>query len=622
MKLNFTLFILLIFSLSIAAQNINLIAGIPGTPGNSGDGGPANLATLSPYSIALDNAGNIYIGDWGNRKVRKVDANGIIHSFAGNGTVTAGNGGDNIPALAASLHTIDDITADNNGNIYIADHARGEVRKVNTQGIISTVAGNGSLGHGIYGDGDGGPAVQAPLYHAMGVAVDPAGNIYIVETSNGVIRKVNTQGIISTIAGKGIMGAGYSGDGGPALQAKLNDPTDIALDPAGNIYIADLANHVIRKINTQGIITTFAGTGIKGYSGDGGMATAARLFRPFGVAADNAGNVYIAEDSNHVIRKVDVNGIITTVAGIGIEGYSGDGGLATHARLTIPQRLAVDNLGNIFLTDWVNNTVRKISSCANSSPSAVSISSSSTVACANTAIVFTANPVNGGGSPRFLWQVNGQFTGSDGASFTTSDLRDGNIVSCILISSESCTASVTSTNSISVTIKNSPVITIPPEYIIEPGALIRLNPIITGNIAQVQWTPATSLSNPSIRDPLATPATTTVYTVRVRSADGCESEAKTKVIVYRKLLMPSAFTPNGDGLNDIFRIPPSTTLTLAEFSVYDRWGNTVFRTNDMNKGWNGLHKGTFAPTGIYVYMIRGNDSKGDIFAKGTVMLVK
>src|SRR6185295_4574827 len=192
MKLKFTLAILLAFSLTAPAQIIDRIAGIPGTYGNSGDGGPASAATLAvPYSVAVDNAGNIYIGDWWNRKVRKIDASGIITAFAGNGTVTAGNGGDGIPALNASLHTVDDIAVDNNGNVFIADHARNEIRKVNAQGIISTVAGNGLTGSNNFGVGDGGPAVAAPLYTPMSVAVDQAGNIYIAETSSGDIRKVN-----------------------------------------------------------------------------------------------------------------------------------------------------------------------------------------------------------------------------------------------------------------------------------------------------------------------------------------------------------------------------------------------------------------------------------------------
>jgi gliding motility-associated-like protein len=622
MKLNFTLAILLAFSLSAPAQIINRIAGIPGTPGNSGDGGPASTATLAmPYCVAVDNAGNIYLGDWWNRRVRKIDASRNITAFAGNGTVMAGNGGDGIPALNASLHTIDDIAIDNNGNVFIADYARSEIRKVNAQGIISTVAGNGLSSSDNYGVGDGGPAVAAPLYTPMSVAVDQAGNMYIAETSSGVIRKVNTQGIISTIAGRGFWDQGYSGDGGPASQAKLNIPTDLAIDLAGNIYIADLGNHVIRKINSQGVITTFAGTGIKGYSGDGGPATSARLFRPFGVATDNAGNVYIAEDSNHVIRKVDVNGIITTVAGTGMEGYSGDGGLAINARLAIPQRLAVDNMGNIYVPDWVNHTVRKIGACVNSVPSSVSISSSSTVACANTPLVFTANAVNGGSSPRFLWQVNDQPAGNGQLSFTISALADGDIINCIMISSETCTLPATS-NSISVTIKGSPVINLPAQYAINPGASIQLNPVITGNVAHIEWTPVTSLNNSSIPNPVATPPATTEYTIKVRSADGCESEAKTRVIVYRKLLMSSAFTPNGDGLNDIFRIPTGTTLNQLQFSIFDRWGNIVFQTSDINKGWDGLHNGTPLPPGVFVYLIRGNDSGYEVMAKGTVILVK
>jgi gliding motility-associated-like protein len=190
-----------------------------------------------------------------------------------------------------------------------------------------------------------------------------------------------------------------------------------------------------------------------------------------------------------------------------------------------------------------------------------------------------------------------------------------------MISSETCTLPATS-NSISVTIKGSLVINLPAQYAITPGASIQLNPVITGNVAHIEWTPAASLNNSSIPNPVATPPATTEYTIKVRSADGCESEAKTRVIVYRKLLMSSAFTPNCDGLNDIFRIPTGTTLNQLQFSIFDRWGNIVFQTSDINKGWDGLHNGTPLPPGVFVYLIRGNDSGYEVMAKGTVILVK
>jgi uncharacterized protein (TIGR03437 family) len=239
--------------------------------------------------------------------------------------------------------------------LYIVDGGNSCIRKVATNGIITTVAGNGSYGY----SGDGGPATSAQLYNPLGVAVDAAGNLYIADSANSRIRKVATNGIITTGAGSGSIG--YSGDAGPATSAQLRGPSGVAVDAAGNLYIADAGNSRIRKVATNGIITTVAGNGSPGYSGDGGPATRAQLYLPLGVAVDAAGNLYIITDSDYYvsrIRKVATNGIITTIAGNGSPGYSGDGGPATSAQLDDTSGVAVDATGNVYVAVTGNNAIR------------------------------------------------------------------------------------------------------------------------------------------------------------------------------------------------------------------------------------------------------------------------
>ena len=601
-------------------QIINTIAGTVGVAGYSGDGGQANIAKFAvPYAVASDNTGNIFIGDWFNRVVRRIDNNGIVTTIAGTGI--GGYSGDGGTALNARINTPYDIAIDNNNNIYIADIGNEVIRKINQQGIISTIAGNGSFGNGASGIGDGGPATSAPLYDALAVAVDNNGNIYIVETAKNSIRKVNSSGIISTIAGQGLFFGGYSGDGGPASQAKLNGPIDIAIDNGGNILIADLGNHVIRKIAPSGIISTIAGNGTPGYSGDGGLATLAQLNRPHGITVDNVGNIYITEDSNHVIRKINTSGIISTIAGTGTKGYSGDGGQAVNARLTIPERLAIDNAGNIYFSDYHNHTIRKVTACLSDNASSVSISSDKTIICQGEAVTFIATGVNGGSNPFYHWKINGRSAGNSSNVFSTNTLQNGDIVSCTMVSSIACTQPINS-NSISVTVYPSPIVNAGPDLLINPGQSIQLQARTNSTANTFQWSPPAGLNNINVLNPTANPQVSTTYKLKAVSSNGCESYDEVKVTVYQKLFMPSAFTPNNDGLNDLFRIPPGTTMQLTAFTVFNRWGQLVFKTSDINKGWDGTINSIDAPSGIYVFLISGNSAYGKISEKGTTMLMR
>ncbi len=337
---------------------ITTIAG-KGTVGYSGDGGAALNAQLSnPYSIAIDNVGNIYFADNGNNRIRKIrKSDSTISSVAGNGVM--GFNGDNIAATAAAIAYPTSICIDNSGNLYIADNNNNRVRKINNSGIITSFAGYGLIGY----TGDGGPASVAKFNLVTGLASDNSGNIYIADNNNNEIRKVDMSGTITTIAGSYLQ-AGFSGDMGPATAALLNGPTSITFDKNGNYYIADLVNNRIRKVNTSGIISTIAGNGqnaSQGLYGDEGPAISALLHGPLGLAYDTSGNLYIADAGNHCIRKVDTSGRISTVAGNDTLGNTGDGGLAIYAKINNPVSVATDRRGNLFICDYTAGVIRKVS---------------------------------------------------------------------------------------------------------------------------------------------------------------------------------------------------------------------------------------------------------------------
>ena len=389
---------------------ISTIAG-NGINGFGGDGGPATAAEISyAAGVAVDKMGNVYFSDMANLRMRKISTSGIISTIAGNGT--AGYGGDDSAATIAMINYAWGVCVDTSGNIYFSDGSNNRIRKINTSGIITTVAGNGAAGF----SGDGGPATAAELNSPWGLCVDKGGNVIIADVMNNRIRKISPAGIITTIAGDSVAGRtgdggaatlaeltspygvatnkngniclidgnnlavnvrmindsgiirtiagntsfGYTGDGTAATATLLGEPVDCFVDSTGNMYIADQYNYRIRKVNTSGIISTFAGTGAAGYSGDGGPATAATMNRIWSVTGDNRGNIYFSDYNNFVVRKITSSGIISTVAGNNTAGYGGDHGPATAAMINSPAKLAFDNNGNLYIGDWGNQVVRKV----------------------------------------------------------------------------------------------------------------------------------------------------------------------------------------------------------------------------------------------------------------------
>jgi uncharacterized protein (TIGR03437 family) len=318
----------------------------------AGDGGPARAASLAgPTAVAIDSADNLFIADTGNSVVRRVDTTGTITTVAGSGGY--GFSGDGGPATKATLTNPTGVALDSNGNLYIADQNNNVIRMVNSATVISTYAGNGAPGNG---SGDGGPAIKAAIPYPVALAIDPSGNLYVAQRFYPVVRKVAPTGIISTVAGNGSNSS--TGDGGLATSASFNVISAVTTDPAGYLYIVELLGERIRRVSPNGIVITLAGTGKNAFGGDGGSATAASLSAPSGVAADSTGNIYIGDRDNDRVRRIDGAGTITTFAGQG--SVIGDGGPAIQARLDGLSGIAFDSAGNLYIVEQGANRVRKV----------------------------------------------------------------------------------------------------------------------------------------------------------------------------------------------------------------------------------------------------------------------
>ncbi|GIU75703.1 MAG: hypothetical protein KatS3mg004_2790 [Bryobacteraceae bacterium] len=335
-----------------------------GAAGFAGDSGKAQDAQINfPLGLAIDKSGNVYIADQFNHRIRRIAPDGTITTVAGSGT--QGSAGDDGPATSAQLNYPSGIAIDGSGALYITDTMNHVIRKVAVGGNITRIAGQRGLPGFVEKNAKGEfiDAKDAQLNAPTGIAIDSAGNIYFCDTRNHRVRKIGTDGKIQTIAGTGEKGE--TGDGGSALEAKLNSPTGVAVDAAGNVYIADQMNHRIRKVDTSGIITTVAGTGLPGYSGNGGLATKAQLFYPCCIALDAQGNLFIADRTNNRVRRVDAAaGTISLAAGTGRFGDDFDGRPADQARLRFPMGLAADPQGRIYFSDNANSRVKLLTPVA------------------------------------------------------------------------------------------------------------------------------------------------------------------------------------------------------------------------------------------------------------------
>ncbi len=549
-----TLFILTT-ALCSKAQIITTIAG-NGTQSFSGDGGTATSAELNkPSGTAVDAAGNVYIVDYWNHRIRKINTSGVITTIAGTGT--GGFSGDGGPAVSANLWYPYGITIDKSGNIYIADQWNNRIREINTSGIINTIAGSGAIGFGAGSySGDGGAATSATLYRPLGIAVDTFGNVFVADHSNRV-RKINTSGLINTIAGNGT--PSFSGDGGPAVSASINDPYGLAIDLNGNIYIADVGNDRIREVSTAGIITTIAGTGVAGYSGDGGSATSAQINPYLSVTVDGCSNIYIADYNSYSIRIINTSGIIETFAGNGSVGYSGDGGPATSATLSGPGGISHDATGNIYFTDL--QRVRKV----NLTPTTVSIPGINLCAGSNTTLTDA--------TPGGTWLSSNPSVATIGStSGSVFGVTDGTTTISYTVSS-AC-GSMISTH----------IITVNPLPVVGPiagasvayiGSTITLSDLTSGGVWSSEYSSIATVGSSGIVMPISLGIDTIKYTV----TNGCGSMTAVKEISIAAML--PCYVSSADLVswypftgNDLDSSGNGNNLTNSGASLtYDRFGN-------------------------------------------------
>ena len=567
----------------LKAQIITTIAG-NGINAYIGDGGQATAAELNgPTQLKFSAAGDLYIADQINNAIRKINTAGIITTIAGNGTI--GFGGDGGQATDAQLYYPQAVTFDAAGNLYIGvtDNYTGRVRKVNSAGIITTVAGGGTGALG-----DGGQATDATL-NPYGITFDAVGNLYIADFNNSRIRKVNTAGIISTIAGNGT--GSFSGDGGQATAAALRYPEDVLFDAAGNLYISDSDNNRVRKVNSAGIITTIVGTGVVGYSGNGGQATAAKINQPIGLAFDASGNLYFVDASNAHIRKVNTAGIITNIAGTTTYGYNGDGIQATAAKLYYPIGVALDASGcNLYIGDMDNYRIRKVSFPV------VATTSATTICAGATATLTASNATN------YTWNTGADtstilVSPSSTSNYTVSGINDG------------CVSKAIST----VYVTPNPPLTISGNNNICIGDNTTL---VVSGATSYTWSTGDTIMNILLK-----PLLTNTYTV-IGTIGTCSSIATVTVNVNTAFdfVLPNIVTPNNDGINDFIDFG-KFQFSLLQLEIYNRWGTKVFESNNPTCIWKPTEDdGTYFYT--IQYNINCNNEKQNKTLKGFVTVIR
>jgi sugar lactone lactonase YvrE len=496
------------------AQTITTVAG-NGTFGYNGDGIPAVTASLAfPYDVVLDSAGSLIIADPSNHRVRKVKA-GTITTIAGTGV--EGYNGDGIKAVKAMLDNPNGVAIDSADNVFIVDRSNQRIRRVEAStGVITTVAGNGIAGYG----GDGGLATAASLNSPLGMVVDGQGNLIIADFFNNRIRRVDAvTRVITTIAGTGVFG--YTGDGGPATSADLTYTTGVGVDGGGNVYVALLHSHAIRRVDAStGTITTVAGTGVAGFSGDGGPATSAQLQYPYRVTVDSAGNLFIADTENNRVRKVDaITGVINTIAGNGTSGFSGDGGSPLDAMLHTPLGIAVDGAGNWFVADEGNERVRRVGAVPTATVSGTA------AICKGAATAIQA--VLTGTSPwNLTWSDGVTQTGIAASPATRSVAPNATTTYTVTSVSDAITLGIQSGSAV-VTVELAPKATVSGDTSVCAGSSTTIQADLTGtppwNLAWSDGFTQTVSVSPATRS--VSPAATTAYGITSLSDAVCAGAA-------------------------------------------------------------------------------------------------
>jgi gliding motility-associated-like protein len=591
--------------------------------GGNGSGSDADQ-TVFPQDVFVDSTGAIYV-----LVVDRVTWFPSNSGSATNGIVfAAGQGRGNADN---QLDAPNGIFVDKEGSIYISDSHNNRIQKWRPRAASgTTVAGTG-----------GGGLAPDQLLNPSSVFIDAKGNMYVSDNGNNRIQKFAPGSAI------GVTVAGGNGVGNAANQ--FNGVEKVVVDKAGYIYAADFGNNRVQRFPPG---STSATDGVIVAGGNGSGSAANQFDFTDGLYVDAAGNVYVSDQVNNRVQKWAPG----ASSGVTVAGGNGAGALQTQ--LSSPRGIFVDRQGYVYVADAFNNRVQKwgrhplidttwiplqagtytatvtdTAGCTMiSNPviiyptgtSSVSIAASANNICSGDTVIFVATPANGGPAPSYEWLIGNQRAGTNSSELIVHTLADGDSVNCILSSSLTCVPPTPALDTIVMTVKPVPAINMSDDTIIAPGRSVRLDPSVSGNITTWQWTPAKYLDDPAKPAPLATPATSTTYRLKVVAANACTASGETGIIVYFTLNMPGAFTPNGDGKNDIFRIPPSTRQKIGNFSIYDRLGQRVFITANPAEGWDGTFHHQASPPGTYIWSITYTDllTGKTLAAQGTVLLIR
>jgi hypothetical protein len=556
----------------VALGTISAFAG-NGTLTYSGDGTPATANGIKEVlGLTADGSGNIYFIDQDNYCVRKVNSAGIVTTVAGVNN-SAGFSGDGGPATAAKLGGLGafGIIFDAAGNLYLSDYANDRVRRVSTSGIITTVVGGGAS------TADGVAATAASISNPAGLAFDASGNLYVALRGQAKIRMVSLSGTITTVAGTGTTGSG--GDGGPATAAQLNQPTGLAIDATGNLYIgSDGSSYRIRKVNTLGVISTYAGTGTTGYSGDGGPATAAKIGSfIYGLATDASGNLYMPDWTNNRLRMVSSSGIITTIAGTGTATSTGNGGPATTATVNSPAAVCLDNTGNIYVGEYSPGRVRKITMTA----------SGVAICTGGTGTTLTGSGAGVGGT--YSWAPATGLSAITGVSVTANPT-----VTTTYTITGTNTNSCTNTATITVTVNTTPTVTATGVAYCTGGS----GNITASGATTYAWSPATGIAASTGATVLASAGITRTYTV-TGTTTGCSATATAVVTVTSPAITGTLLFPIG------------TTSQLASTPGGGVWLSVSSGVASVNSS-TGLATGLTAGTSLISYTAAGCTSTATV----------
>lgn len=613
---------------------------LAGTGVAGADDGPGASATFSqPFGVATDTKGNIYVVDHLNNVIRKITPAGVVTTLAGSGIIGRADG----TGTAASFNQPTGIAVDVAGNVYVADVSNNLIRKITPAGVVTTLAGSGELGAA---DGTG---TAATFSNPSGLAVDASGNIYVADLSNNRIRKITPGGVVTTLAGTGISGA----IDGPGASATFNQPYGVAVDAKGNVYVADWGNNLIRKITPAGVVTTIAGSGKAGYAD--GKGAEASFNKPFGLTIDENGNIYVVDTGNERIRKISPDGLVTTVAGDGTKGaINGD---ASTTDFYQPTGIVSDGAGNVYVADEFNNMIRQVVIVSNytidkplppgmtfdfttgtisGTPTAPSPSTDYTVTAYNQGgtsscivnitvyalaevITFSQPITKTYGDPDFDPGATSN-NNTIPITYTSSDPAVATVVNGQLHITGAGTSTITASQEGNVAYIVADPVT--QELTVTPAALTITvddktkifetpNPDLTVTYTGFVYNEdATSLLAP----PIITTTATTVSPVGDYPILAADAGSDNYTITYvpgvltitpapEKIVIPNMFTPNGDGINDIWNIKALIQYPQCTVAIYTRYGSLVFQSRGYGKPWDGTYNGSQLPVGTYYYII-------------------